>query len=106
METLAPIESVRLGIRQSVVKTAAAPADDLVVARRRMRHLAPWDIKPLPMMHAVAGLSDEPLLPEQRERNKKSPFTCSPSRCGKQRPIARCAEFARARRRGGSRSKF
>ena len=74
METPAPIESVRLGIRQSVVKTAAAPSDDLVVARRRMRHLAPWDIKPLPMMHAVAGLSDEPLLPEQRERNKKRPL--------------------------------
>ncbi|MDE2229902.1 MAG: hypothetical protein KGL11_12800 [Alphaproteobacteria bacterium] len=45
--------------------------DDLVVARRRMRHLAPWDIKPLPMMHAVAGASDESLPPEQRERTKE-----------------------------------
>ena len=48
-------------------KMAAAPADDIVVARRRMRHLASFDIKPLPMMHRVAGPSDESRSPEQRE---------------------------------------
>ena len=48
-------------------KVAAAPADDIVVARRRMRHLAPLDIKPLPTMHRVAGPSDESRSPEQRE---------------------------------------
>ena len=48
-------------------KPAIPPADDLVVARRRMRHLAPWDIKPLPMMHAAAGPSDESPPPEQHE---------------------------------------
>ena len=51
--------------------SAAGVADDLVVARRRMRNLAPWDIKPLPMMHSVAGVSDESLPPEQRERTRQ-----------------------------------
>ncbi|GEM_PF-7097989 len=47
------------------------PADDLVVAQRRMRHLAPLDIKPLPMMHRVAGPSDESRPPEERERTRE-----------------------------------
>ena len=51
--------------------SAAALADDLVVARRRMRHLAPLDIKPLPMMHSVAGPTDESLSPDHRERSKE-----------------------------------
>lgn len=50
---------------------AEAPADDIVVARRRMRHLVPWDIRPLPVMHSVAGASDESRSPEQRERTKE-----------------------------------
>lgn len=50
---------------------AEAPADDIVVARRRMRHLAPWDIKPLPIMHSAKGSSDELPPPEQRERTKE-----------------------------------
>jgi len=50
---------------------ATALADDLVVARRRMRHLAPLDIKPLPVMHSVAGASDESLSPDHREHSKE-----------------------------------
>ena len=55
----------------AIDKPASSPTDDLVVARRRMRHLAPWDIKPLPVMHSVAGPSDESLPPEQRERSRQ-----------------------------------
>ncbi|HEV2162224.1 MAG TPA: hypothetical protein VGR52_08345 [Stellaceae bacterium] len=50
---------------------AAAPADDIVVARRRMRHLAPWDIKPLPVMHSAMGSSDGLSPPQQNERTKE-----------------------------------
>lgn len=52
-------------------KPPAAPADDIVVARRRMRHLAPWDIKPLPVMHSAAGSSDELPPPQQSERTRE-----------------------------------
>lgn len=48
-----------------------APADDIVVARRRMRHLAPWDIKPLPVMHSATGSSDGLPPPQQNERTKE-----------------------------------
>lgn len=65
------LDRVRPGARPASDKAAAAPADDLVVVRRRLRHLAPLDIKPLPMMHAVAGRSDEPPLPEHSERNRE-----------------------------------
>lgn len=71
METSASLDRVRQGARPSVDKSAVTAADDLVVARRRMRHLAPLDIKPLPMMHAVAGSSEESLPPAQRERARE-----------------------------------
>lgn len=71
METPVSADRARLDIGPSDDKPSAAPADDIVVARRRMRHLVPWDIKPLPVMHSVAGASDESLSPEQRERTKE-----------------------------------
>jgi hypothetical protein len=49
-------------------KPTTKPVDDLVVARRRMRHLAPLDIRPLPVMHAAAGASEDSLPPAQGER--------------------------------------
>ncbi|MDE2166541.1 MAG: hypothetical protein KGJ66_09420 [Alphaproteobacteria bacterium] len=52
-------------------KPAAALADDLVVVRRRLRHLAPLDIRPLPMMHAVVGASADAPPPAQRERTQE-----------------------------------
>ncbi|MGH6974241.1 MAG: hypothetical protein ACRED6_06405 [Stellaceae bacterium] len=66
METPVSVDRVRQD-----TQSPTAPADDIVVARRRMRHLAPWDIKPLPVMHSVAGASDESRSPEQRERTKE-----------------------------------
>jgi hypothetical protein len=27
--------------------------NDLKIARRRIRHLAPWNVRPVPMMHSV-----------------------------------------------------
>src|SRR5215469_15376447 len=46
----------------------ARVADDLAVARQRMRHLAPWNVTPLPVMHSVTGKPTERLSPAQRER--------------------------------------
>lgn len=45
--------------------------DDLEIARRRMRHLAPWNVKPVPMMHSVAGKAEQPIASGQRERSKR-----------------------------------
>ena len=71
METPVSVDRLRPVALPSNGKPAIPPADDLVVARHRMRNLAPWDIKPLPMMHSVAVSSDESLPPEQRERTRQ-----------------------------------
>jgi len=70
MDDIFVTEPVRFELLQPTAREPAS-ADDIVVARRRMRHLAPLDIKPLPVMHSVAGASDESLSPEQRERTKE-----------------------------------
>lgn len=41
-------------------------ADDLTIARRRMRHLAPWHIEALPTMHSAGGCPTNALSAEQR----------------------------------------
>jgi hypothetical protein len=48
-----------------------AAADDLAIARRRMRHLAPWHVEPLPAMHSVIGGPGEPLSVDQREHDRE-----------------------------------
>jgi hypothetical protein len=46
----------------------AVPADELKIARQRMRHLTPWNVKPLPPMHSNSATPPEPLSDEARER--------------------------------------
>ena len=70
METLASVDRHHV-MHRSDGGSAVAPADDLVVARRRMRHLMSLDIRPLPLMHSVAAASEESAPPEQRERTKE-----------------------------------
>jgi hypothetical protein len=48
-----------------------AAADDLAIARRRMRHLAPWHVEPLPAMHAAVGGRTERMAAEHREHNEE-----------------------------------
>jgi len=45
--------------------------DDLEIACRRMRHLAPWNVRPIPMMHSVVGNPERPITTGQRERSKR-----------------------------------
>lgn len=52
-------------------KSTLLPADDIKVACQRMRHLALWNVEPLPMMHSVAGAPSEPLSKEARERGHR-----------------------------------
>ena len=40
--------------------------DELTIAGRRMRHLAPWHVEPLPMMHSAVGCPPKALSTEQR----------------------------------------
>lgn len=53
------------------VEPRTASADDIKVARQRMRHLAPWNVEPLPVMHSVAGTPPEPPSREARERGRE-----------------------------------
>jgi hypothetical protein len=61
--------------RRFPIDLAVAPAadfsvdDDLRIARSRMRHLVPWNVEALPMMHSAAGTpNNEPLTQEDRKR--------------------------------------
>ncbi len=49
--------------------SAADMTSELKVARQRMRHLAPWNVKPVPMMHSAGRKTDEPTAaPSERSR--------------------------------------
>lgn len=54
---------------RSIIATAAA--DDLRGARRRMRHLAPWNVRPLPKMHSANGKPSEPPTSEERKQSEQ-----------------------------------
>lgn len=39
----------------TTVPRESAPVEDIQIARKRMRHLLPWNVKPLPVMHFAAS---------------------------------------------------
>lgn len=67
MSTPTPISGSRL---LPVPPRPNADADDLDVARRRMRHLAPWLVEPLPAMHAAMGHAGEPKTSGEQSRDE------------------------------------
>lgn len=52
-------------------RSPALRADDIEIARHRMRHLAPWNVEPLPLMHSVDGTPLPPPNAEMRERRRR-----------------------------------
>jgi len=36
-----------------------------------MRHLAPWNVKPLPAMHSASGAAGEPMSATAHERSRR-----------------------------------
>jgi hypothetical protein len=47
-------------------------ADEMTVARRRMKHLAPWRIEPVPAVHVAARSRPwAPLTGESKERYRR-----------------------------------
>jgi hypothetical protein len=47
-------------------------ADEMTVARRRMKHLAPWRIEPVPAVHVAARSHPAaPLSGESKERYRR-----------------------------------
>jgi len=67
-------------LRRSRVRLSAVPRDgalpvpaidDIKIARQRMRHLVPWNVEPLPLMHSVAGTPTAPPSKEARERGRQ-----------------------------------
>lgn len=68
------------GLRRSRVRLSAVPsqpesvvpyADDIKIARQRMRHLAPWHVEPVPAMHSAVGRPAEPLSESAREPGRR-----------------------------------
>lgn len=68
MHTISRRSRTRLHVVPPVSSSTASVVNDLKTANRRMRHLAPWNVKPLPMMHSAAGKPIDRLTPAQRER--------------------------------------
>lgn len=60
----------RSPIDRAVAPTADLPVDDdLRIARSRMRHLVPWNVEALPMMHSATGTpNNEPLTQKEHDR--------------------------------------
>lgn len=71
MNTVTRRSPVYLGVAPIEPKSAAVVDDDIRIARQRMRHLVPWNVEPLPMMHSAVGRPNEALPPEQRERSEQ-----------------------------------
>ena len=69
MSTLPRQSGTRLHVVPTESNSAAGAANDLKIANRRMRHLAPWNVKPLPMMHSAAGKPIDRVAPALRERS-------------------------------------
>lgn len=51
-------------------RTSNSPDDYLTIARRRMRHLAAWNVEPLPTMHSAVGYPTKARSTEQRAANE------------------------------------
>jgi hypothetical protein len=71
MNTLPHRSRLRLRAVPRDPGSSLLPADDIKIARQRMRHLVPWNVEPLPLMHSVAGAPMEPLSKEARERGRQ-----------------------------------
>lgn len=68
LETSNVLASIRQQQRQLV---EFCGANEFKVARRRMRHLAPWNVTPVPAMHFAvtrANTSRASITPQLRER--------------------------------------
>jgi len=62
---------VRLSAVQSQPESVVLCADDIKIARQRMRHLVPWHVEPVPAMHSAAGRPTEPLSKSAREPSRR-----------------------------------
>ena len=59
---------------------ARSAADEMTVARRRMKHLAPWRIEPLPAVHVAARIHAAATI------DRRSQGALPPSRAERPRP--------------------
>lgn len=61
----------RLSAVPSQSESAVVTTNDIKIARQRMRHLAHWNVEPVPAMHSAAGTLSEPLGDDARERLRR-----------------------------------
>lgn len=57
--------------RRIVLMASRFSANEFKVVRQRMRHLAPWNVRPVPAMHFAVTKVTTPrvsITPQQRER--------------------------------------
>ncbi|MDE1904024.1 MAG: hypothetical protein KGI46_09230 [Alphaproteobacteria bacterium] len=71
MDTIRDDVSMRLLTVPHDFGSPALPDDDIEIARQRMRHLAPWNVEPLPLMHSVDGAPMPPPSADVRERRRQ-----------------------------------
>lgn len=66
-----PLSRPQLQVVPQRPRSVIPAADDLGTARKRMRHLAPWNVRPLPTMHSAGGKPADLLTLDERERAKQ-----------------------------------
>lgn len=71
MDAVVRRSRTRFSVVPRNIKPTDSRVDEIKIARRRMRHLAPWNVKPLPVMHSVFGTPGEPLSAAARERSRR-----------------------------------
>lgn len=71
MDTIRDDSRMRLVAVSHDFGSPALPVDDIEIARQRMRHLVPWNVEPLPLMHSVDGAPMQPPSAEVRERRRR-----------------------------------
>ncbi len=73
----APFRRSRLRLRVVPDKppTPAPLPDELKVARQRMRHLAPWNVRPVPTTHSAHGKPDAPAARDPSARSRQMALT-------------------------------
>lgn len=71
MDAVVRRSHTRFGVVSRNLEPTDSCIDEIKIARRRMRHLAPWNVKPLPVMHSVFGTPGEPLSAAARERSRR-----------------------------------
>lgn len=66
-----PLSRPQLQVVPREPRSVMSAVNDLRSARKRMRHLLPWNVRPLPTMHTAGGTPADLLTLDERKRAKQ-----------------------------------